>query len=118
MALFRKHRSPDPRTERLVEFVGEQDGPVEQQLKATLAAELATRPHVHRAYLAQVRYAPDGPHDVALCIRGAKDQAVVEAAGACFARIFASNVHLDIMFLTDAQEQDVQRVCKSFFSAV
>jgi hypothetical protein len=118
MDLSRKRRSPEPRIEQLVEFVGEQDGLAEQQLKAALAAEFATRPQVHRAYLTQVRYAPDGPHDVALCIRGVEDRTVVDAAEACFASIFASNVHLDIMFLTDAQEQDVQRVCKSFFSAV
>ena len=64
--------APDPepsRHEKLtifkVEFVGEQDGPPERELKLRLVMLFENEPSVRRAYLARVRYENASTTDVA-----------------------------------------------------
>jgi hypothetical protein len=112
-------RVPEPRTEPRVEFLGEQDGPPEQALKAMLTADFAERPTVLRAYLARVGFQPGSPSGVALCLVSAKgaDTDLVQRIGQRFAGLFASGVPLDILFLSGDQEADLQRVCRPFYVA-
>ena len=100
-----------------IEFLGEQDGMVERQLKDALVALLRRDPTVDRAYLARVRY--DGTtNGVALGLLTDGDdesEALVKQVGAAFASIFNAKAHLDIIFLTDQRDTEIRRVCAAFY---
>ena|SRR5579859_2320614 len=118
MGLFgKRQRPPEVRTEMKIRFVCEQDGVAEQQLKALLAPELLSR-NIARAYLARIEYQDPSRHEVALCIRGTEDPALVQAVATHFAELFARPVHLDVLFVSEAQEQELMSVCRPFFRAV
>ncbi len=116
-----------------VQFVGEQDGPPERELKDRLATSL--RPMgVRKAYLAVVSYAErKGPQNasgdgagpelnVALCVSlndGAAEKGeIVQRASHDFAAMFGPTQHMDIIFLTDQQEAALSKVCHPFYIAM
>src|SRR5258706_2136678 len=96
-----------------IEFLGEQDGMVERQLKDELTALLRCDPTVDRAYLARVRYNGKANGVVLGLLTDGDDEseALVKQVGAAFASIFNAKAHLDIIFLTDAQDADIRKVC-------
>jgi hypothetical protein len=116
-----------------VQFVGEQDGAPERELKDRLAGSL--RPMgVQKAYLAVVSYAErKGPQNadgdgvapeltVALCL-SVSDAAtekgeIVQRASHDFAAMFGPTQHMDIIFLTDQQEAALKKVCQPFYIAM
>jgi len=112
-----RRQAPETRTEPRIEFLGEQDGPPERELKASIIEELTGVPAVARAYLARVGYQPQGKAGVALCLAGVKrdDAALVKRIGERFGAIFGQAAALDILFLTPEQEADVARVCAAFY---
>jgi hypothetical protein len=55
-------------TARRIEFVGEQTGPVEDELKAEFVLALAESDSVCSAYLARISYGDPSSVSVALCI--------------------------------------------------
>jgi type III secretion system (T3SS) SseB-like protein len=117
VSLFGQRRSEE-RTEARVEFLGEQDGVVEQQLKAALSREFERVPQVLKAYLAKTAFQPGAQTSVALCLNApAADQdAIVKSVSALFGQFFAKAVHMDILFLSEDQEPDLERVCSAFYS--
>ena len=100
-----------------VRFLGEQEGGPERMLQQALQPLLKARPSISRAYLARVGY--DGPavHEVVLCIAGPADETLVEEVSSTFANQFGRAAHLDIMFLSSAQEVELQKVCRPFYEA-
>jgi len=118
LGLFdKRQRPPEIRTPTKIRFVGEQDGVPERELKALLAPELLSR-NVERAYLARIEYQDPRAHEVALCVRGVEDPGLVQTVAGHFAKLFGRAVHLDILFISESQEQELARVCKPFYSAV
>lgn len=111
-------RRPEVRSEQRVEFLGEQDGPVEGKLKSVLASEFTQFPQVAKAYLARVGFQPENKTIVALCVRssGGNEEQIVQRVGARFAEIFNKQVFLDVLFLTSQQEVDLKRVCSAFYT--
>lgn len=111
--------SGDPRLrrERRVEFLGEQDGQAERTFKSELRAVFLRYPKVERAYLARIGFSPRSQPSVALCIcpSAAELRDVVDEVQRSFARLFAEEVELDILFPTRAEEEDLRRVCRAFF---
>jgi hypothetical protein len=105
------------RRERRVEFLGEQDGPPERELKALLREELQGNPAIERAYLARIGFAPDASPSVALCIapNSAESIALIDSVRRVFASSFARDTYLDILFPSEEQEVDLRRVCLPFF---
>ncbi len=115
-----------------VQFVGEQDGPPERELKTKLSSSL--RPMgVRKAYLAVVSYDErKGPQNssgdgapalnVALCLSlqdaTAEKREIVERAGHDFAALFGPTEHMDVIFLTDQQEAALNKVCRPFYMAM
>ena len=112
-----RRRTPEVRTEPRIEFLAEQDGPPERELKASLIEELRGASAISRAYLARVGYQPVGRAGVALCLAGARrdDPALVKRIGERFAAIFGQGNVLDIVFLSAEQEAEVARVCGAFY---
>ena len=103
------HRVP------VVQFIGEQDGPSERDLKASVFAILARHAHVHRAYLARIAYDGAEVGAVALCLVGRQDPDLAATIGREFARLFATGVPLDIVFVW-VEEEAILCGCVSPFS--
>lgn len=117
----------------VVQFLREQDGGPERQLKERLSRSLRAL-GVRNAYLALVSYderkgpqstvSEAAPPDmsVALCLtledEAASRQKIVQSAGADFAALFGTSQRMDIIFLTDQQELALQKVCRPFYLAM
>ena len=97
-------------------FLGEQDGPTERVLKGRLAEFFRKDRSVCTAYLARVDVG--GQTSVALCLKTqfGPDRGLAEKIGAIFKTIFNAQDHLDIIFPSAAQEIDLSKVCKPFFT--
>ncbi|SHK05719.1 SseB protein C-terminal domain-containing protein [Bradyrhizobium lablabi] len=100
-----------------ITFLGEQDGPAARRLKDALATMLLQDITVDKAYLARVLY--DGKTSGVILALKTRDEVdsekLVAQAGKSFASIFNANAHLDIIFLSDAQNAEIIKVCPSFY---
>lgn len=110
-------RKSNERNELRLEFLGEQDGVPERALKTALLVELAKFREVQRGYLARVGFAPNRNVGIALCLAPitGRDGAIVQAVGKVFAEQFSRETHLDIVFVSQDQEDDLRRVCSPFY---
>jgi hypothetical protein len=104
-------------TQRII-FLGEQDGTVERALKSALCELFATCPVVESAYLARVSFHETPAPQVALCLSGGNQNApaLVESIGGIFKGIFRTTEHLNIVFLSQAQVIEAERVAQPFYS--
>ena len=93
-----RSRRIDKRREPRIEFLGEQDGPAERELKARIGRVLDLFASVDRASLARVGFKPDDEVSVALC-RAAKqpNPAVLRAIQTEFRALFAKRTFLDVI---------------------
>jgi hypothetical protein len=100
-----------------VEFLAEQDGAPEQELKAALRPILAGSRVVERAYLARVGFQPHVATAVALCLTGPSDVpgGLLKELMNAFATLFRSDAALDIVAVSAEQEADLRRVCLPFY---
>src|SRR5438128_597740 len=111
-------KTPGPLTVQSIDFVGDQNGPSERDLKRELSSLFSKRLDVLRAYLASVKY-EDGSAHVALCIRatGTDFESIVTAAGEIFYPMFNQDTALDFIQLNDEKESRLKSVCQPFFEA-
>jgi hypothetical protein len=114
---FEKSTSGETRKERNIHFLGEQDGPIEQQIKARWQSILATFPDVLRAYLAIASFGQSQNYQVVLCImsKTGDNPLLVDALVQPFREMFNTATPIDIMFLHAANEVDVKKVCRAFY---
>jgi len=121
MSWFRSRNKPSRPAETIrppqIKFVGEQAGPVEDDLKARFCRLFASTHTVESAYLARVSYGDDSRNSVALCIRSSieVDQQLQEKLAQIFAEVFRADQHLDILFVREDQEMQLQKICKPFY---
>ncbi|HUJ70626.1 MAG TPA: enhanced serine sensitivity protein SseB C-terminal domain-containing protein [Verrucomicrobiae bacterium] len=121
MSWFRSKIKPSRPAETIrppqIEFVGEQAGPVEGNLKARFCPLFASTHTVESAYLARVSYGDNSHYSVALCIRSSigVDPKLRERLAQIFAEVFRADQHLDILFMREDQEMQLQKVCKPFY---
>ena len=119
MFWFKKKRRK--RTEQLripkITFVCEQDGNTERDLKQSIFALLEEREYVYAAYLARVKYNDSHELNVALCIRMDRedDSMLRKVIGEIFAAKFNQQEHLDIIFISNEQEEELKQVCRPFY---
>ena len=101
-------------------FLGEQDGPVERDVKERWVPILRASPAIRRAFLVRALYEgqPDPQVILALCSSSGPDAALVEALGVPFAAIFHRDCPLDMALVTPAQESQIEPVCPPFYTAV
>jgi hypothetical protein len=99
-----------------VEFVGEQEGFVEEELKNSLHKYLSGVRGIRTAYLARVGYGP-GQEAVALCLRAwfPNRARIVDGIGRVFSATFRRDQHMDILFISSRQEKCLQKVCSHFY---
>lgn len=101
-----------------IQFIDEQDGPVERDFKAALRKTLAKHEGVLRAYLAVVKYSKAGPEFVMLCLRFEHpnvDESVIADLGEEFRARFSAAQSLDILPMNAAQEKALLKVCRPFY---
>lgn len=113
-------RNPTQRNEARIEFLGEQDGVPERELKIALESALADFRDVERAYLARIGFGPNQRTGIALCLAPPSKQAalIVRRVAEVFSNLFSRDAHLDVIFVSDEQELDLRRVCTPFFRRV
>ena len=118
MRSARPSRPPDEFRAQEIEFLGEQDGPPERELKGRLARVFEHRADVSRAYLVRVHYESPVDRSVVLALAADVGQAneIVSEVGGVFAAIFNSSEHLDIVILSKEQEVRLAQVCDPFFA--
>ena len=99
-----------------VRFIGEQDGPFEMELKASLISMFSQRADVRRAYLARVEM--DGQGSVALCLSSVQDadREIVSAVAKIFASLFSASESVEVIFVEESREAELMRVCEPFFA--
>jgi hypothetical protein len=121
MSWFKRENKGTRRTEvfdrQRIDFIGEQSGTVEDELKARLREIFDATPSVRSAYLARLSYGEPTGYSVGLCIRCSTgvDQKLQQQLGEVFAKTFRSNQYLDILFIREDQELVLKNVCKAFF---
>ena len=102
------------------QFICEQTGDVERELKARWLETFEEMPGVESAYLARVTYGAASDLAVALCLR-MKDMSlatpVITQCSAEFASLFGTDQMLDILLLTPEQERALRAICPPFFRA-
>jgi SseB protein C-terminal domain len=98
-------------------FLQEQDGPPERELKGRLIALFQQEEGIRAAYLVQVAYADDQENAVALCLRVDRpNHDAIGKIGQIFSTMFGAHEHLDILFLDDATEAQLEGCCSAFWS--
>ena len=100
-----------------VEFVTEQLGDAETDLKEKLIRIFRVNTRVMLAYLVSVRYPEVGQVKVALCLKHltGQDSELVQEVGAEFGRMFNHQESLDIMFLKPEEEERIATVARPFY---
>jgi len=102
-----------------VQFLMDQDGPMERTIKAKLSEFFADALQVEQAYFVRVSY-PGSVQGVALCVYGTPEldhEMVLKGVANVYGRIVQSAPQgLHTIFLTPAQKVDIAKVCHAFFS--
>ena len=98
-----------------LQFLCEQDGPMERDLKAELVPILEAY-NVARAYLVLMEGA--GRRSVGLCLAAAESQQLVARIGRLINQRLSVNEFLDILFIRNPTQEDrIARVSKPFYIA-
>ena|SRR5215469_6225239 len=103
-------------------FLGEQDGPVERTAKAQWSLILAGRPEIRRAFLVRFRGIHGSASNVhvvlALCSTRGDDVTLLQALSVPYAALFHRDCVVNMMFVSSAQESQIETVCPPFYVAV
>jgi hypothetical protein len=124
MSIFSRHKklSRPPQTFKpaRIEFIGEQSGTVEDELKGKFRELFAKTPTVLCAYLARLSYGDPAGYSVALCIRSTAgvDQPLQKRLAQLFTDMFRRDQYLDTLFIRDDQEQELKKVCRPFYETI
>lgn len=104
--------------ENQIKFIGEQDGVVERELKAKLNNVFLQSSDSIRAYLVRVQYSNSTEINVTLCIKSDNDfnETLLGECSRIFESIFKRGEHLDILYITDAQERKIRELCCPFYT--
>ena len=103
-------------TEHPIRLLREQDGGAERLLKAQLVERFSGRADVQRAYLVLGELAPDQATVFLAIASVSPSKVIADAAGEEFSRLFRSNEHLDVVFVSEEQERALAGVAVPFFS--
>jgi len=100
-----------------VQFLHDQDGPMERTIKQRLSEFFRDVVQVEEAYFVRVLYSGN-VQEVALCVYGTPEmdaQLVLKGTQQVYQRAVNTDQTLHTIFLTPAQHVDITKVCKSFY---
>ena len=118
MALFGRAPKKDQDLSPGVQFLVDQDGPMERTLKAKLVEFFSDVVQVEQAYFARVQFAGK-VQSVALCVYGTPEmdaQLVLRGVSSVYSRLVPTDQGLQTIFLTPAQKVDIGKTCRPFFN--
>jgi hypothetical protein len=100
-------------------FLGEQDGKVERELKQQLSECFSGSIHVSYAYLVRSSYEETLGVNVTLGIfaKSSNCSELIPCFEQVFRGLFRPTQHLDILFLSESQLQEINEVAKPFYTA-
>jgi hypothetical protein len=100
-----------------VQFICEQDGLPERELKTVLSESFLYDKDIQKAYLVRISYKCSDEYLVALClsIASGHESSKVKKISNCFSRVFGKEQHLEILFLNSELESQVSKVCNPFY---
>ena len=100
-----------------IKFVGEQDGPIERDLKTRFVQVFSHESMVKSAYLARADHSDGTGIHVTLAISHScgEEPSLIPKLASIFSSMFGSHTHLDMMFLREDQEQQLRAVCAAFY---
>jgi hypothetical protein len=109
----------DPFTSRRIQFLGEQDGPSEQELKRQLSDFLRCEREIQKAYLVQIARDATSTPNVALCLVGEQTNIlqVVQCCGTIYNELFQSTECIEVLFLNELQRSEVNLVARPFYAS-
>lgn len=114
---FKRRKPTEILTKPSMDYLGEQDGAVERELKECLRRLFTMKPAVMRAYLCQVRYPDEMEISVALFIVGPEDSALVREVMKIFGEQFDRTQHLDVGFPDQDEEARLALSCRPFYGS-
>ena len=118
MFSFRKRGKLNTHYPRIIKFICEQEGIPERKLKEDLFHLFKKSSDINRAYLARVKYDTATDYNVALCLAASGEKGdLIAKISEIFKRKFSKNIHMDIIFLTESQEDDLKKVCQPFYDS-
>ncbi len=100
-----------------VQFLFDQDGPMERTIKAKLTEFFRDILQVESAYFARVQYSGN-VQGVALCVYGTPEmdaELLLKGASAVYSRVVQTEQPLHTIFLTLAQLVEIGKVCQPFY---
>jgi len=102
-----------------VQFLVDQDGPMERTIKAKISEFFGEVLQVDEAYFVRVLY-PGKVQGVALCVYGTPEmnaEIVLKGVSNVYGRIVQTDPQgLHTIFLTAAQKVDIAKTCRPFFA--
>lgn len=113
-------RSPQSFLPEPIDFVGQQVGPVEDDLKSAFRQVLGTTPTAQSAYLARIYRGKAPQASVAVCVRSTTgmDLKLEERLLEIFRARFRGDQRLDILFVLEGEEARLREVCPPFYEKV
>ena len=119
----RASRFADPReiiAPSHVEFLGEQTGPAEENIKEGLRRLFTMTPRVfRRAYLARISCGEPSVSSVVICVRHTDhiEETLRRGFRHMFGEISRGGNFYDWMTIGEEQEQELRKVCRPFYEA-
>jgi len=116
-------QDPSTRAERRwvddIQFLCEQDGVAERELKARWREILAADGNITAAYLVRVSGDQRAEQTVVLAIRSRSgpDGALIGALGDQFRGCLSKDTFVDILFMSEPQERSVRAIANPFYAA-
>ncbi len=109
----------DQFTSRRVHFLGEQDGPSEQDLKRQLSNYLSCEHEIEKAYLVRISYDATSPPKVALCLVGEQTNTlqVIQSVRTIFSELFQTTDGMEVLFLNELQKKEVGFAANPFYAS-
>ncbi len=117
-----RSQSSIPSQPSRLRFLSEQKGEVESFLESIWSEFFLARPDVASAYLVSVRFDPDEPAAVALCLRTTSSDrdsqnTLVAFISNVFRDMFDPDESLSVIFLSADQERQAQCVAQPFYAS-
>jgi hypothetical protein len=105
------------RTDR-VQFIAEQDGAPERDLKKSFVTLFEHHASIQKAYLVRVTYDEAPETVVALCVLATapKEMELMDTIRKAFVQLFRRGEHLDMMFVPASDVPRLERVCSPFYT--
>lgn len=91
------------------------DGETELLLKEKLRFAFRFEKRIELAYLVYAQHSNTRETTIILGIKAPEEQAIIEKTAVVFASIFDAKQHLDILFISDEQERQIQAIAFPFY---